>query len=351
MATDAPLIEGQSFVRKTLTTLIMLSIFAGLVVLGWFANEENRNPVDYTNLPVIKADKSPFKIKPTDPGGMKVDNTEIKLYDEITTDINPKRTDVIDLSDAKMAPPPEEPIQIEEATITVIPPKHEEKNTPNSSIKTAKLKEVPLKMSPEMRALAEKIANQAKEIEEPKKVEKLQEESFNKVLELSSVEPASDQPEIVPMHKPDSIKQIFKRIKATKTHSYDPRYKRVILSGVPTKPSGTSTQAVAVKKEPTIPTIKRVTKVNTIVSNIRHGSVLIQLGSYQSSASVKKGWEVLKKRYPKELSALALSIKTVDLGPKGVYYRLLAGPFRDKDDAINLCKTLNVKGQGCFVAR
>jgi hypothetical protein len=336
MANQTAIIEGQSFVRKTMTTLVIMSAFLGLAVLGWFANEEHKNPEDLAKLPLIKADTNPFKIKPADPGGMKIPNTDIKLYDEIARNTQPKRTDVIDLSDARLSAPPEEPVTLKEQPVAQ--PK------PHKTV----IAVLPASKAPALKPTMTKEENA------PVQVVK------KPVEEAPVIRPLKPVRKVVISTGPHNIK-------TSVVSSQDPRYKRVTLSGIPNKPSKIrkTTTPVLVRKtinKPktiavSVPAIKRVQKVVrpikkvTAAPKLMIGSELIQLGSYQSRASVKKGWNTLKKKYPKDLSRLSLSIKTADLGPRGVYYRMLAGPFKNKDIAAKACKKLISKGQDCLVAR
>ena len=44
-----------------------------------------------------------------------------------------------------------------------------------------------------------------------------------------------------------------------------------------------------------------------------------------------------------------MHIEKVDLGTKGIYYRVQAGPFTDKNAARDVCAKLTPKGQPCLV--
>jgi hypothetical protein len=42
-------------------------------------------------------------------------------------------------------------------------------------------------------------------------------------------------------------------------------------------------------------------------------------------------------------------LEKADLGTKGVYYRVQAGPFSDRAKANDICVKLKIKGQQCLV--
>ena len=52
---------------------------------------------------------------------------------------------------------------------------------------------------------------------------------------------------------------------------------------------------------------------------------------------------------PNFLGNLSLNVVRADLGPKGIFYRLRAGPLADKATARALCQVLAKKKVGCLV--
>ena len=76
----------------------------------------------------------------------------------------------------------------------------------------------------------------------------------------------------------------------------------------------------------------------------------LQLGALRSKAAVDKAWKRLRQRHRDLLSGLGLAIERKDLGPpKGVFYRLLAGPVGDRKRARRLCADLEKRNVGCLV--
>ncbi|HSY89517.1 MAG TPA: SPOR domain-containing protein, partial [Verrucomicrobiae bacterium] len=68
-----------------------------------------------------------------------------------------------------------------------------------------------------------------------------------------------------------------------------------------------------------------------------------------SEAEAKTAWKRLAAKYPDILGPLAMHMEKVDLGTKGIYYRVQAGPFTDKNAARDICTKLKPKGQPCLV--
>jgi hypothetical protein len=77
---------------------------------------------------------------------------------------------------------------------------------------------------------------------------------------------------------------------------------------------------------------------------------LLQIGAYKSEAEANAAWVAFKARHAALLSGAAPDVKQVDLGPKGVWYRLRIAA-RDKNEAAALCEKLKAEGGACFPAK
>ena len=74
----------------------------------------------------------------------------------------------------------------------------------------------------------------------------------------------------------------------------------------------------------------------------------IQLGAYRTEKSAANEWRRLQKKFPSELNELTYYVERKDLGAKGVFYRLQAGPLKNTSVGRTLCKKLIAGKQGCF---
>ena len=74
----------------------------------------------------------------------------------------------------------------------------------------------------------------------------------------------------------------------------------------------------------------------------------IQLASLRSEDSARSTWKTLVAAHPDLLGGLAPFVERADLGDKGVYYRLQAGPFPSLTDAKDLCGKLKDLNVGCL---
>jgi len=73
----------------------------------------------------------------------------------------------------------------------------------------------------------------------------------------------------------------------------------------------------------------------------------VHLASYRSMRDAERGWSQLRRAHKAELEGLQPDISKVDLGAKGVFYRLKAGPLVDKGAAQAMCRKLKRKRQFC----
>jgi SPOR domain len=79
------------------------------------------------------------------------------------------------------------------------------------------------------------------------------------------------------------------------------------------------------------------------------GNYRIQLAATKSEAAAEATWNRLTIKYQDILASLSLHVEKTDLGAKGIYYRVQAGPFSEKAAAKDVCVKLKAKGQQCLV--
>ena len=77
------------------------------------------------------------------------------------------------------------------------------------------------------------------------------------------------------------------------------------------------------------------------VSGVRVGSMFAaQLASLATNADAMRASAGIQGRYSTILKGSDLNIRRVDLGAKGIWYRVLAGPFGSRNTASSLCTQL-----------
>jgi hypothetical protein len=81
------------------------------------------------------------------------------------------------------------------------------------------------------------------------------------------------------------------------------------------------------------------------------GGYVVQVSSQRSEADARASFRALQAKYPQVLNGRQPLIKRADLGPKGVYYRAMVGPFPSSSDASQFCNSLKAAGGQCLIQR
>lgn len=75
-----------------------------------------------------------------------------------------------------------------------------------------------------------------------------------------------------------------------------------------------------------------------------------QLGAFRSVANASTSWDKFKARYIDLLDTVpGPLLREVDLGPKGKFVRVMAGPFNKESEARSMCIEVLARGGFCYV--
>jgi len=77
----------------------------------------------------------------------------------------------------------------------------------------------------------------------------------------------------------------------------------------------------------------------------------LQLGAVRDPEMAKQSWERMKERHADLLGRLSFAAERVDLGARGVFYRIQAGPLADQAHAERDCKELKRRGVSCILVK
>jgi hypothetical protein len=81
------------------------------------------------------------------------------------------------------------------------------------------------------------------------------------------------------------------------------------------------------------------------------GGYVVQISSQRSEADAQASFRSLQSKFPRELGDREAIVRRADLGPKGVYYRAMVGPFGTAGDADQFCGGLKAAGGQCIVQK
>jgi hypothetical protein len=79
------------------------------------------------------------------------------------------------------------------------------------------------------------------------------------------------------------------------------------------------------------------------------GPFRVQIAATKDDSSARTEWVRLQKEHPDLLGTLSLSVERADLGDRGIFFRLQAGPLGDHAAADKLCTQLRAVSVGCLV--
>ena len=81
------------------------------------------------------------------------------------------------------------------------------------------------------------------------------------------------------------------------------------------------------------------------------GSYVVQVAAQKSEGEAQASWQSLQQRYSGVLGAQQATIRRVDLGERGVFYRAQVGPFSTRAQASEVCQSLKAAGGECVIQR
>ena len=97
------------------------------------------------------------------------------------------------------------------------------------------------------------------------------------------------------------------------------------------------------------PAVQRVPPSEMSAMSMKSGpQPAIHLASYRTKKAADRGWSQLRRAHKSLLSELSSEITRVNLGKtKGIFFRLKAGPLKDKGAAVDICRKLKSRRQFC----
>jgi hypothetical protein len=78
-------------------------------------------------------------------------------------------------------------------------------------------------------------------------------------------------------------------------------------------------------------------------------AAMLQIGAFPSQAEADAASARFKQVYTAALDGASTEVRRADLGTKGIWYRVLVGPFADRSAADRACSRLKAAGGQCFI--
>lgn len=272
-----------------------LLIFIVIASLRSGTEEVARAPAD---APLIRAADGPIKVLPDTPGGMDVQNRDMRVYGRMQGK-SAERGE-------HLQPYPEEPIE------PPTPPR------PAQTQSTAGASGTDLPWTEDKPA----DASAAPAVPEPS----------TRPLAESKGPPASGANAKAPVAPAPSPPPSSGTAAATTSSPSQPASARPARSA--------ETKTALARPAPTTPKIPA-----------SDSGVELQLFSSRSAEEAKGAWTRLKEKNGDLLGPLSPSVARASLGDRGTFYRLRAGPIASEPRARAICDSLSARGVSCLVVR
>ncbi len=274
--------------RSSVAIVAALAVFAGAL---WYAYDWGIGQLATTRLPVIVADTTPIKSRPESPGGIEVLNQDVAVLNDVVPD--PEKPLV-----ERLLPPPEAPQ----------PPQAE---PPPQATSVTKVEEL---LGPPLQTAAGP----------------------------PSTMPAAEEA------PPPAAPQVAASEAAPEPLLPEPKAETMLAPEPPAAPP--RAPAVAPTVTPSAATREPAPQLAAL-PDARTGGFVVQLAALKAKDGARPAWARLLKAHPALLGDRELTIQRVDLGDRGIFYRVQAGFFADRAGARGLCNALKARGQDCLVVK
>jgi len=297
--------------------LLAGAAFAAVIVASYPSSN------DASDIPIVQAEATPFKEMPSDPGGMDVPFQDSTVFSSLRNPDAPEVTSIENLLAE------EEPVDRLQAFAAEAERIIQESEARRGAVDTAALIEeatgvesVPQATGGDTLGAVVAKAEATQKVQQ--QVEKI---SPQDLMAKNDAVPSKPSTLYKPGGSPDTIEFV-----------------RDVLNKKDDK-----TSAVKVVSD----TAKKVAAVKPAAGgfDVRPGSHYVQLGSIKSASAASSEWTKLSKKYASELSGTKYRVERADLGAKGVFFRIQAGPM-SKESASEICGSIKSQTPGgCLVTQ
>ncbi|MET1027269.1 MAG: SPOR domain-containing protein [Dongiaceae bacterium] len=294
--------DGNDGRRKRNRRLVLAGAVAAIAVIAaiWIATGHK------SQVPIIAADGTPEKVKPTEEGGLQVPNQNVQVLENMNGQNQPQSGETV-------LPPPEQP---------VAPPAAADAQGGAGQPATGQAAsgEPAAGQPPAGQAMSgQTTAGQAN-------------------LTAPAVPAVPETPPVPAI--PDS--------NSTATASAPPA---APVAAAPATPTTETTPPAPAATQTAAKSTAEASKTPEATPAATGGKLKIQLAAVKTEAAAKTVWSKLQKAHPAELGSLSLIVQKVDKGADGVFYRVQAGPIADRAAGKTLCAELAKQKQPCILAR
>ena len=346
-----PVASGRPNKRRGLIAILLIIVLFGAGGwAGWNYLAEKLYIDDPYDVPIVRANPAPIKVRPESPGGMEVPDRDKLVYDRMAGEREaPTMERLLPPPESPLPPPappppaappapplavPAAPVPTSAEAVPTAPPPPPATPVPSSAEAAPTSPPLPPAATSPPLPPAATSPPLPPAAPGPSSAEAAA-GSTPPVPVRSSAAPPEDKPASPPPVAAPAA----------------PAPADVIAARPPAAPESRRTAAPETRRtaapESKIPAPRESRK-----PSLPKGTYKVQLAAVRSAELVKGEWDRLRRRNRDLLGGLELTVTRADLGPgKGVYYRLRAGPIADEAAARALCASLAQRRFGCLVVR
>lgn len=285
-------LRGRRSLVPVVTALAAVFCFAAIV---WYAYSWGTGQMASEELPVVRAQPMPDKVRPEQPGGMEVPHQGIAVLNEGGEGAPGQAAER--LLPRPETPEPPAPLPQPEATAQ-LPAEEGFPEAPEAPL-IADGSDADVTEAPDLA---------------PEFAEDIPEDPAEEATQLAEGGIAK------PIPKPAEDDQIARLLEQQPLETANGE------SDIPEPPAPAATQTAAVTT----------------------GDVVLQLSSVKSEAAAAGEWQRLKAAHPGLLGDLPLTLETAEVSGT-TYYRVQTGPFPSRSAAADVCSQLKARNQDCLV--
>lgn len=278
-----------------------------------------------SSIPVIYAKEGPIKVRPKNPGGLKVPDRDKLVYGRLTGEQS-------EVQFERLLPGPEQPL----------PRPKGSQSSGNSGGYTqgnvALMPGVPSR-EPESLLTVPSEINKSPASVELKAANPVVLKPVDVVPTAKQVANAKRPGPSPEMPTSPAVKAVTS-LAAAKAKSTAPVQLAPIASAKPVQLAARTPTGVSPKK-----TATKVASSGALIYRV-------QLAAARTPEKARAEWARLRTKHADILGKLRLTVMKVDLGPKkGTYYRVRGGPFSNEATARNVCKSLSKRKVACLLVK
>jgi len=296
--------DDQRTGRGWLMLVAIFAVAAALAGVIFFAYQQGREEGIRAAPPVLRADQSPEKAAPEDPGGMEIPHQDKQIFDRITDDTG---ADAAQNPVERLLPPPEEPIK--------------------------------RPVAPAPAPAATGAAPAASTPATP--------QSIPTVSEPAASEPAASEPAASDTAAPESVASG----PIASEPAPDPQTVPAEAAATPDAAADKTTDETGRIEVATLPAPAPAAEQAPAPDPAAAGAGewLVQVGAFRDAQAARAEWGKIAGKHPDILATRTADIQSVDLAERGIWYRLRASAFATQDEARAACARLKAAGTDCLV--